>query len=135
MRRMLTITLVLALLVLGNWTGHGSEPPKPSKKEELMRRKLTNSQKILEGIAIGDHKLIEKHAEELMQISKEAAWKVLNTPAYDVHSNAFRRTLDAMIENARDKNLDAAALNYVDLTLTCVKCHKHVREVRMTSLD
>ena len=40
-----------------------------------------------------------------------------------------------LIKNAEDRNLDAAALSYVDLTLTCVKCHKHVREVRKVELD
>ena len=28
------------------------------------------------------------------------------------------------------KNLDAATLGYMDLTMSCVRCHKHVREVR-----
>ena len=41
----------------------------------------------------------------------------------------------ALVENARKKNLDAAALNYVDMTLTCVKCHNHVREIRMARFD
>ena len=30
-----------------------------------------------------------------------------------------------------DKNLDGAALSYVDMTLMCVKCHQHVRETKM----
>jgi hypothetical protein len=41
------------------------------------------------------------------------------------------RSDKALIKNAEDKNLDAAALSYVDLTLTCVKCHKHLREKGM----
>ena len=32
------------------------------------------------------------------------------------------------------ENLDACALSYVDMTLTCVKCHKYVRETRDTAL-
>ena len=40
-----------------------------------------------------------------------------------------------LAQKARDRNLDGAALAYVDLTLACVKCHKYVREVRMTRLD
>ena len=37
-------------------------------------------------------------------------------------------------KEVKKRNLDAAALNYVDMTLLCVKCHKHVREVRRTRL-
>jgi cold shock CspA family protein len=33
---------------------------------------------------------------------------------------------------ARDKNLDSSALSYVQLTLNCVDCHKHVRTVQIT---
>ncbi len=28
------------------------------------------------------------------------------------------------------KNLDGVALSYGDMTLVCVKCHRHVREQR-----
>jgi hypothetical protein len=107
----------------------------PDKVQELMRRKLAQSQKVLEGIAVQDFDLIAKHAEELLVISKQAEWKVLKTPLYEVYSNEFRRNAEELIENAKKKNVDAAALSYVDLTLTCVKCHKHVREKRMARLD
>ncbi|MBI1917428.1 MAG: hypothetical protein HYS12_22230 [Planctomycetes bacterium] len=105
------------------------------KTETLMKRKLQHSQKVLEGVAVQDFKMIERHADELIQISKLAEWRAFKTPAYEVYSNDFRRIAGALAENARKKNIDAAALSYVDLTLTCVKCHKHVRELRMTSAD
>jgi hypothetical protein len=130
MKNRKTVLAVLALLGVVLLAAQAREP-----RDKLMQRKLNHSQKVLEGIAVADFKLIEKHAEELLQVSKEAGWKVLNTPAYQVHSNDFRRQAEALIKNAKDKNLDGAALTYVDLTLTCVKCHKHVRETRMTSLE
>jgi hypothetical protein len=116
------------------------EPPKgenASEKElaDLMKRKLQNAQKVLEGIALDDFDKISKHAEELILISKQAEWKVLKTSQYEMFSNDFRRTAGELIENAKQKNLDGAALAYVDLTLTCVKCHKYVRESRQSRLD
>src|SRR5262249_49907270 len=96
-----------------------------------MRRKLQRAQKVLEGVALKDFEMIAQNAEELVAICKEAQWKVLKPPRYEIYSGDFRRNAEALIANAKDKNLDAAALSYVDLTLTCVKCHKHVREVRM----
>jgi hypothetical protein len=102
---------------------------------ELMRKKLQYAQKLLEGIALNDFDMILKQADGLMQISKEVGWKILKTPRYEVQSNEFRRALETLQENATQKNLDGAALGYVELTLTCVKCHKYVREARMTWLD
>jgi cytochrome c556 len=103
--------------------------------EKLMKRKLVESQKILAGIALADFDQIAKHSEELLQISKKAEWKVLATPLYVLYSNQFQNNVEEMIKNAKKKNIDAAALSYVEVTLTCVKCHKHVREKRMARLD
>lgn len=129
MKRFLMVAVGMLGIVL--LAGQAREP----RKDDRMQRKLANSQKVLEGIAIGDFKVIEKHAEELLQISKEAGWKVLKTADYELYSSDFRRHAERLMKNARDKNLDAAALTYVELTLTCVKCHKHVREVGMSRLE
>ena len=56
---------------------------------------------------------------------RSAAAAALATPA-------FRKQV---VKSAKDKNLDGAALTYVELTRTCVKCHKYVREVRQAGLD
>jgi hypothetical protein len=121
--------LALAVPLL---SGHGDEPKKVSG---LMRRKLENSQKVLEGLALNDFKAIARHAEELIAVSKEVEWKVIKTPQYEIHSNDFRRIADSLATKARDKNLDGAALDYVELTLTCIRCHKYVREVRDVRWD
>jgi hypothetical protein len=129
MLKKLIVVTALALSVLP-FTGTRGAEFEPTS--ELMRRKLAQSQKVLEGVAVNDFEKIAAGAEELIAISKEAEWQALKTPRYELYSNEFRRSAETLIKNAKDKNLDAAALTYVDLTLTCVKCHKHVREVRMT---
>jgi cytochrome c556 len=128
--------LVVVVFLAGFVTlaGHSGEPDK-EKIAGLMKRKLTHSQKVLEGLALNDFKAIAENGDELIAISKEAEWKVLKTPQYELYSNDFRRTADELVKNARDKNIDGAALNYVELTLTCVKCHKHVREARWAKAD
>ena len=132
MKRGLFILTALTLLAgVSIFDGHGAEP---KKVEELMREKLKHSQKVLEGVAVKDFKGIIKHSEELLLIVNEVEWKVLKTREYDNYSNEYRRNLQGLIKNAKDENLDACALSYVETTLTCVKCHKHVREVRMTAL-
>ena len=139
--RKLAYLMAVLLVTVGfpSFTGYGEEqktaddPPK--KVRDLMHKKLENSQKILEGIAINDFKLIAKHADELIDLSKQVEWKVLKTPQYEIHSNQFRRSAETLIKDAKDKNLDAAALTYMEMTLTCVRCHKYVREERMTRLE
>lgn len=140
MRRSLLVLTVLAVALPLN-LGAGDEPKKKgsanggNKVRELMRRKLDYSQKVLAGIALDDYNQISKNATELLVLSNKLEWNVLKTPQYDLHSNEFRRSLEGLIKNAEKKNLDAAALAYVDMTLTCVRCHKYVREVRMTRLE
>jgi hypothetical protein len=132
-------SIILGALVLFAWISldlvSGKEPQKKDDVKELMQQKLKHSQKILEAIATNDFDNLAKHADELIILSKEAEWKVLKTPRYETYSNDFRRNAEALVQSAKEKNVDAAALAYVDLTLNCVKCHKHVREVRMTRGD
>ena len=122
------------------WSGAAASAKKLSdaitkELSELMKRKLEHSQKVLEGIALNNFDKIAEHADELIFVSKQAAWKVIKTPEYELYSNDFRRTGEELIQRAKDKNLDGAALAYVDLTLTCVKCHKYVRDTRRAGLD
>jgi hypothetical protein len=133
MRRVTFVTIVLAFLLgIPTLSGHGGEPKKDDKLHDLMQRKLAASQKVLEGIAMNDFDKIGKQADELIAVSKQTEWRVLKTPKFELHSNDFRRIADDLAKSAKDKNIDSAALNYVELTLTCVKCHKHVRETRDT---
>ncbi len=113
----------------------GDDPDKPTKVTELMHEKLKYAQNVLEGIALNDFDKIADNADELMNVSKQAEWVVVKTPQYEMFSNQFRRSVESMAKNAKAKNLDGATLDYMDLTMTCVKCHKYVREERMTRLD
>jgi len=85
---------------------------------------------LLEGIALADFDKINRSAETLIQLSKTADWFVYKTPRYELHSNEFRRAAETILQKAKDKNLDGATLAYFDLTMTCVRCHQYVREVR-----
>jgi hypothetical protein len=122
---------MLALVVFAGSRGDEND----EALQKLMQRKLKAAQNILEGIALNDFDRISQQAQDLINISKEAEWRVLKTPRYELHSNDFRRTAGELVEKARQRNLDGATLAYMDLTMNCVKCHKHVREVRMSRFD
>lgn len=103
----------------------------PNKVSEFMRAKLVHSQKVLEGLATENYDQIARNAQDLSLLSQAATWQVLQTPEYRDRSTEFRRSTDALAEAAKKKNLEGAALAYVDVTMKCVNCHKYVRQVRM----
>ena len=102
----------------------------PEKVSKFMRAKLIHSQKILEALALEDFAQLAKHSQDLKLLSQESNWNVLQTEQYVLHSDDFRRRADALTDAAKKKNLDGASLAFVELTLNCVQCHKHVRNVR-----
>jgi hypothetical protein len=94
-----------------------------------MAAKLKHSQALLEGLTLNDLAKVQKSAEELLSISKTAQMrKAVNTPAYEVHANTFQRSAETVIEKAKAKNIDGATLGYMDMTITCVRCHQYTRE-------
>jgi len=95
--------------------------------KEFMREKLELSQRVLEGLTSEDYDLIIAKGTRLSAMSKEADWRVFENPDYDQQSATFRRHVNSLIKAAKDRNLDAATLAYVRLTMSCVDCHKLVR--------
>ncbi len=97
--------------------------------QKLMRKKLDSSQKILEGLAIEDFDLIQKGADELGNLTKAEEWRVSNDMMYRQYSQEFRSKAFQASRMAKKSNLEGAALSYVQVTLSCVECHKWVRAV------
>jgi hypothetical protein len=121
----------LAVLFLG-LVGQAPAPSQTTGKkvEKLMAAKLKHSQILLEGIAIGDFKKIAASAEELLELTKTEEWLMHKTPRYQMHSNEFQRAAETLIRKAKDKNIDGTTLAFFDMTMSCVRCHQHVREIR-----
>ncbi len=92
-----------------------------------MREKLALSQKLLEALAIEDFELLSTRAMKLSAMTQLETWRAVETPDYDLQSLQFRRNVDALAKAAKDRNLDAATLAYVRVTMSCVECHKFIR--------
>lgn len=141
MRRLILLIVVIVFVVAlfgPMFLGFGiraAEPPKPVDVNALMQKKLTYAQKVLEGIALADLDKVGDNAKELALLSKQVEFMVLKTPQYELHANNFRRALEDIQKGVNQKNLDAATLGYMDMTMSCVRCHKHVREVRIARND
>lgn len=101
----------------------------PDRVAGFMRAKLAHSATVLEGLSLENYDLIAKGAQQLELVSQDSSWQVLQTEDYARHSEAFRRACDGLRRAAKEKNLDAAVLCWMDVTMKCVQCHRYVRDV------
>ena len=123
---------VASSLVL--WLGIASlaaaQQPVKLSRAELMKQKLQASEKILEGLALEDYEAILRQSQRISLLTLEESCNVLKTVDYRRESEEFRRAVDALSATAKQKNLDGAALAYMQVTLNCVRCHKYLRSSR-----
>lgn len=121
----------LAVIIAGVLAASSSLSLAQSKRsraaKEFMRDKLELSQKVLEGVTTEDWDLVISKGTKLSAMTQEADWRVFENPDYDAQSRAFRQYVDSIVKAAKKKDLDAATLAYVRMTMSCVDCHKAVR--------
>lgn len=98
--------------------------------DELMRQKLNHAQALVGAVVLGSHGPVERAADELLRLSEASTWSPLQTPQYLHHASVFREAARSLAEEARARNTDGVSLAYVEMTLACVQCHKHVRGAR-----
>jgi hypothetical protein len=107
-----------------------AEGTQKGRLEKIMIDKLRYSQGLLQGIALADFPKIISSAEELLTLSKTAEWLANKAPRYEGHNNNFQQAAETIIQKAKARNIDGVVLAYQDLTMSCVRCHQHLREVR-----
>jgi hypothetical protein len=100
---------------------------------QVMRRKLQHSQRILEAVVTSNWQLMEGETRALAATTSEQAWAVLQTPEYVRHSAAFLRATDSLTEAARLRDLEGASLGFVALSSSCVSCHRYLTRARIVS--
>ncbi|MEZ6123167.1 MAG: hypothetical protein R3C49_08350 [Planctomycetaceae bacterium] len=101
---------------------------------EFMRKKLTASNRILEGLMVNDLDMVAAGGDELLKMSESERWRASNDMMYLQHSREFRSAVEAMILKAEKRSIDGAALKWVDVTMNCIKCHEWVRDVMVADL-
>lgn len=122
-----SIGLVLVVAILGMSTGSAQT----QSTGRVMRDKLAHTQKILESILISDYETLDRESAALVRATELPAWSVLKSPEYLRQSAAFISAIQDLRDAAKARDLDAAALEYMSLTLTCFQCHKHIKGVRI----
>ncbi len=121
----LTCGLVLTALVAG---AIAEEPQHEEPGSFWMKKKVEYSERILEGLAKEDYEEIAKSARSMSALTQLEKWVRASVPAYRSQLRIFENANDQLIRTAEAEQLDGAALAYVQLTLSCVNCHKVVRD-------
>src|SRR5687768_8738300 len=129
--RTLAMSLAAALAVAG-WvalgrgqvTGGKAPPPAGAKGERpnvdrekvraLMRRKMEQSQKLLEALMKNELAQAGRHAEELIRIRKEPDFSPVRTEAYELWAREFAVGAEKVVKAAKEKNFDVAKLGYLE---------------------
>ncbi len=102
--------------------------------ETIMQQKLEYAHNLFQALIVEDFDAMDRNSERLQRLSEASNWNVIRTHEYTRHSSEFRRTVDALKKAAQEKDLEAAALAYAEMTLKCVQCHKYVRGVQRAHL-
>ncbi len=107
--------------------GKPKETNEDKDLSEFMREKLKASEQILEGMCVEDFKLIQEGAAKLQDLSKAEKWRISNDVMYRQHSSEFSRVATQLEKQAKEGNLEGAALSWIQATMSCIECHKFVR--------
>jgi hypothetical protein len=135
MKRIIPLVAISVLGAVGILTGLRAAVAADLPTAEVMRLKLTSSQGVLEGIAKEDYDRIALHAQKLVQLSQTTGWYSRQTPEYELFTTEFRRHAQTLVKAAKDKNIDAATGAYMQMTVSCVSCHKYMRGTKTAGLS
>ena len=114
------------------------EAEKKSAKQEVapgdkpmsfwMERKLELSQAVFAALASGDFEAMEQNASQLQILSKIEGFVRRRTPEYTAQLRSFELANREIIKHAKEHKLEGAALAFQQLTISCVSCHKLLRD-------
>lgn len=99
--------------------------------DKFMQKKLDSSSDILRGLMIEDFGLIERSADQLLDMSKAESWRASNDMMYLQHSNQFRNAVDELRTKSKKHSIDGASLAWVNVTMSCIQCHEWVRNIML----
>jgi hypothetical protein len=122
--------LIIAVALIGG-VGAALAAAQTVALNRVMRTKLEHSQQILGAVVTSNWAELQRHGEGLQRAAQDPAWAVLTTPEYVRQTTAFLRASEDLVDAAKRRDLEAAPLAYVSLTMSCVQCHRHVARMRI----
>ena len=128
MRRM-TAPFAIALVCCTALAVRGDDSQEKTQSY-WMKKKLEYSQNILSSLATEDFASISKNAALMKALDGLEKYVHPRGKEYRMQLQTFQFANDELLRNAEEKNVDGAALAYVQLTMSCVNCHKVLRRDR-----
>jgi hypothetical protein len=126
------LTAVFVLVISAVGKSQNQEIDKSGKltsNQMLMRNKLVQMNRILEGITLDKFDRVEESAKTLKMISQAATWHIVDpTPRYERLSKNFQEQATDLVRHAKEQNIEAATLDLVRINVTCTQCHQQMRE-------
>ncbi len=95
-----------------------------------MQKKLQFSQNVLAALAQGDLEAVAKASDQLKAVSKVEGFVRSKVPGYTPQLQSFQFANQEMGRHARDGNLEGTAMAFHQMTVSCVACHKLIREAK-----
>ena len=136
MRNFILFTTLAAMFVLVIPSVGKTQDQKTDKSNELtsnqmlMRDKLVQMNRVLEGITLDKFDQVEESGKMLRIISRATSWHIVDpTPQYKRMSMNFQEQAADLERHAKERNIEAATLDLVRMNVTCTQCHQHMREV------
>lgn len=93
-----------------------------------MDAKLSESQSIFAALAQGDFEEVSESVDVLKTVNKLEGFVRRKSPEYRTQLRAFEFAIDEMKTQAKKENLEGVVLGFHQMTLSCVNCHKQLRD-------
>ena len=103
------------------------------KPTEYMKQKLEMSQNILSALTQGDFKSVERSALQMNVVNfleKQVAKDQPQYKEYVRQLTVFETANRELQRMASEKNIEGATLAYTQMTVSCVQCHKLIRDAK-----
>ena len=73
--------------------------------------------------------MVAEKAEQMRVVSQIEGWVRNRKPGYRAQFQAFELANAEILRNAKADNLDGATIAFQQLAISCVSCHKILRDV------
>lgn len=126
---------IFAFALAGLFSVGAADPPSDDKPAAgqaepslWMKKKLEYSEHILAGLASEDFDKIAQAARSMNALGQIEKWVRAGQPHYRTQLATFHEANERLIACSQDNDLDGATLAYLQLTLSCINCHKIIRD-------
>lgn len=132
---MRTWIIRLLFVPLSLLAGGAAAPGQTVATKHVMQEKLAHTHHILEALMTSNMAMLHQASDALARVPQQLGWMVLKTPDYQRYSSAFVNATQALVAAADERDLDAAAVHYAAMTMTCYQCHRYLKNARIAALE